>query len=104
MRYDWTSGGYDYLQTFGMSPRNASIAGYIVSLSEKSCSILDAVCGLCPIVPFLPKNLITRYMAFDNSTYVEELLPYKEREYFEFHRLSFDEFFCNVPYTSTLSI
>ena len=39
-----------------------------------------------------------RYVAFDNSTYVEELQPYKERGYFEFHRLSFDEFFCNVSY------
>ena len=98
MKYDWTSGGYDYLQAFGMSPRNASIAGYIVSLSEKSCSILDVACGLCPIVPFLPENLISRYVAFDNSAYVEECLQYKEREFFEFHRLSFDEFFCDMSY------
>ena len=93
MRYDWNSGGYDYLQALGMSPKNASIAGYIASLSEKPCSILDVACGLCPIVPFLPENLISRYVAFDNSTYVEECLQYKEREFFEFQRLSFNEFF-----------
>jgi hypothetical protein len=98
MRYDWTTGGYDYLQAFGMSPRNASIASYIVSLSKKSCSILDAACGLCPIIPFLPENLISRYVAFDDSAYVEERLPYKEREFFEFHRLSFDEFFRDTSY------
>jgi len=98
MRYDWTTGCYDYLQAFGMSPRNASIASYIVSLSKKSCSILDAACGLCPIIPFLPENLISRYVAFDDSAYVEERLPYKEREFFEFHRLSFDEFFRDTSY------
>ncbi|MDQ1328146.1 MAG: hypothetical protein QG641_1431 [Candidatus Poribacteria bacterium] len=98
MRYDWNSGGYDYLQAFGMSPKNASIAGYMVSLIKKPCNILDAACGLCPIVPFLPENLISRYVAFDNSDYVEECLRYKEREFFEFRRLSFDQFFCDTSY------
>ena len=96
-RYDWTSGGYDYLQAFDMSPRNAAIAGYIIAVGKKPCTILDAACGLCPIVPFLPGNLVSRYVAFDNSQYVQEHLPYKELDYFEFHRLSFEEFFSDSP-------
>jgi len=94
-RYDWTSGGYDYLQTFGMSPRNAAIAGYIIVAGRQPCTILDAACGLCPIVPFLPENFISCYVAFDNSQYVQEHLPYKELAHFEFYRLSFEEFFSD---------
>jgi len=97
MKYDWDSGGYDYLQAFGMSPRNAAIAGYIVSLTKQPCTILDAACGLCPVFPFLPEKLISRYVAFDDSQHVLEHLPYKELECFEFHRLSFEEFFPNAP-------
>jgi len=95
MKYDWDSGGYDYLQAFGMSPRNAAIAGYIISLAEQPCAILDAACGLCPIFPLLPENLISRYVAFDDSRYVQEHLPYKEIECFEFCGLSFEEFFSD---------
>ena len=95
MKYDWDSGGYDYLQAFGMSPRNAAIAGYITSLAEQPCTILDAACGLCPIFPFLPENIISRYVAFDASQHVQEHLPYKELEYFEFCRSSFEEFFSD---------
>jgi len=91
-RYDWTTGGYDYLQAFGMSPRNAAIAGYIIALAENPCTILDAACGLCPILPFLPGKIVSRYVAFDNSQYVQDHLPYKEIEHFEFHRLTFQEF------------
>ena len=94
-RYDWASGGYDYLQAFGMSPRNAAIASYIVALDKQPCIILDAACGLCPILPFLPENFISRYVAFDNSQYVQEHLPYKELADFEFYKLSFEEFFSD---------
>jgi hypothetical protein len=94
MRYDWNSGGYDYLQAFAMSPRNAAIAGYIIALSNKPCRILDAACGLCPIFPFLPEKIISSYVAFDNSQYVQENMPYKS-EYFELYKLSFETFFNN---------
>lgn len=94
-KYDWTSGGYDNLQAFGMSPRNAAIAGYIIAVGKQPCTILDAACGLCPIVPFLPENFISRYVAFDNSQYVQEHLLYKELAHFEFHRVSFEEFFSD---------
>ena len=95
MKYDWDYGGYDYLQASGMSPRNAAIAGYIISLAEQPCAILDAACGLCPIFPFLPENVVSRYVAFDDSQHVQEHLPYKELEPFEFQRLSFEEFFSD---------
>lgn len=94
-KYDWPSGGYDYLQAFGMSPRNATIASYIIAVGKRPCTILDAACGLCPIIPFLPENFISRYVAFDNSQYVQEHLPYKGLEYFEFYRWSFEEFFSD---------
>lgn len=94
-KYDWLSGGYDYLQAFGMSPRNAAIAGYIIAVDKRPCTILDAACGLCPIIPFLPESFISRYVAFDNSQYVQEHLPYKGLEYFEFYRWSFEEFFSD---------
>ena len=95
-RYDWASGGYDYLHASGMSPRNAAIAGYIISQAEQPCTILDAACGLCPIIPFLPEDLISRYVAFDDSQHVQEHLPYKELAHFEFYRLSFQEFFSDT--------
>ncbi len=100
MRYDWATGGLDYLQAFGMIPRNAAIAGYITALS-KNCSILDAACGLCPIIPFLPENIISRYVAFDNDRYVQENIPYKELKCFEFCTASFDEFFADKSYQNT---
>lgn len=98
-RYDWASGGYDYLQAFGMSPRNAAIAGYVVATGIQPCTILDAGCGLCPIVPFLPANLVSRYVAFDNSRHVQEHMPYNELAHFDFHRCSFQEFFTNPSIT-----
>jgi len=76
MRYEWSSGGYDYLQSIGMSPRNAAIAGYVQRVGGKTDSILDAACGLCPVIPFLAKDNISRYVAFDNSGYVAEHIPY----------------------------
>lgn len=91
-KYDWASGGYDYLQDFGMSPRNAAIAGYITAVGKQPCAILDAACGLCPVFPFLPESFVSRYVGFDNSQYVEEHLPYKKLAHFEFHRSSFQEF------------
>ena len=91
-KYDWASGGYDYLQAFGMSPRNAAIAGYIVAAGKQPCVILDVACGLCPVLPFLPENFSSRYVAFDNSQYVQEHLPYQERAHFEFYQLSFEQF------------
>ena len=95
-RYEWDSGGYDYLQDFGMSPRNAAIAGYIAAVGKQPYTILDAGCGLCPIVPFLPEEFVSRYVAFDNSQYVQEHLPYKELAHFVFHRYSFREFFSDT--------
>lgn len=94
-KYDWASGGYDYLQASGMSPRNAGVAGYIIVAGKRPCTILDAASGLCPIIPFLPEGLVSRYYAFDNSQYVQEHLSCKELSYFEFHRLSFEEFFSD---------
>jgi len=95
-KYDWVSGGYDYLQDFGMSPRNSAIAGYIIAAAKKPCTILDVACGLCPIFPFLPEKIITRYVAFDNSEYVDSQMPYKGLKNFEFYRLSFEDFFSNA--------
>ncbi|HIE26136.1 TPA: hypothetical protein EYP66_02490 [Candidatus Poribacteria bacterium] len=92
MRYEWYSGGYDYLQSVGMSPRNATIAGYIQTFGRKPYTILDAACGLCPVMSFLPQNNISRYVAFDNSQHVAEHIPYKSLKCFEFYHLSFEEF------------
>lgn len=94
-RYDWDSGGYDYLQAFGMSPRNAAIAGYIVAAGKQHCTILDVACGLCPIFPFLPESFVSRYVAFDNAQHVQQHIPYKDCEHFDFRRLSFEEFFSD---------
>ena len=93
MRYEWTSGGYDYLQAASMSPRNAAIAGYIQTFGRKSNTILDAACGLCPVMSFLPQDSISRYVAFDNSQHVAENIPYKSLKCFEFYHLSIEEFF-----------
>jgi hypothetical protein len=105
MRYEWSTGGYDYLQAVGMTPRNAAIAGYIQTFGQKfratgfreseSYTILDVACGLCPIVPFLHKDNISRYIAFDNSQHVAEKIPYKSLKCFEFYHLSFEEFFAD---------
>ncbi len=92
MRYEWSSGGYDYLQSAGMSPRNAAIAGYIQTFGRKPYTILDAASGLCPVMPFLLQDSISRYIAFDNSQYVAEHIPYKSLKCFEFYHLSFEDF------------
>ena len=91
-KYDWNSGGYDYLHSLWMSPRNAAIAGYIQSFGKEPYSILDVACGLCPTLPFLRQKAVSRYIAFDNSQYVEDHMPYKHLDSFEFHRFSFEEF------------
>jgi len=91
-KYDWNSGGYDYLQGAWMSPRNAAVAGYIQLFGKKPYSILDVACGLCPVLPFLQQEAISRYVAFDNSQHVETHIPYKHLDSFEFYRLSFEEF------------
>jgi hypothetical protein len=109
MRYEWSSGGYDYLQSAGMSPRNAAIAGYIQTFGRKSratgfresepYTILDAASGLCPVMPFLSQDSISRYIAFDNSQHVAEHIPYKSLKCFEFYHLSFEEFFEDERFT-----
>jgi len=102
MRYEWSSGGYDYLQAAGMSPRNAAIAGYIQTFGRKSrvagfresepYKILDVACGLCPVVPFLLQDSISHYIAFDNSQHVAENIPYQSLKCFEFYHISFEDF------------
>ena len=99
MRYEWSSGGYDYLQSVGMSPRNAAIAGYIQTFGRKPYTILDAASGLCPVVPFLPQDNIGRYIAFDNSQHVAEHIPYKSLKCFEFYHLSFEDFLADERFT-----
>lgn len=99
MRYEWYSGGYDYLQSAGMSPRNAAISGYIQTFGRKPYTILDAASGLCPVMPFLPQDSISRYIAFDNSQHVAEHIPYKSLKCFEFYHLSFEEFLEDERFT-----
>lgn len=92
MRYEWSSGGYDYLQSVGMSPRNAAIAGYIQTFGRKPYTILDVACGLCPVMSFLTQDNVSRYIAFDNSQHVAEHIPRRVLKCFEFYHLSFEEF------------
>ena len=80
------------MHSLWMSPRNAAIAGYIQSFGKEPYSILDVACGLCPTLPFLRQKAVSRYIAFDNSQYVEDHMPYKHLDSFEFHRFSFEEF------------
>jgi len=99
-RYDWNSGGYDYLHVAWMSPRNAAVAGYIQSFGKEPYGILDVASGLCPVLPFLRKESISRYVAFDNSQYVENHIPYKHLNIFEFHRFSFEEFWNDERFST----
>ena len=93
-KYDWASGGYDYLQSFEMVPRNATVAGYIRVAGQKPYRILDAACGLSPIAEFLPGEDVSEYIAFDNDPYVAEHIPRRFKS-FEFYQLSFDQFFAD---------
>ena len=93
-KYDWDSGGYDYLQSFEMISRNATVAGYIRVMGQKPYRILDAACGLAPVVEFLPGEAISEHIAFDNDSYVAQHIPYRFQA-FKFYQSSFDQFFAD---------